>query len=270
MAEGIGTLVPEDRKGDKEGEQVLRPVGFSHLPVPAEAGAGADGEPWRVVRWPVGAEGAPVGSLNFMGGDPVGRPKPRSFALHALARNTEWVEIEMERPLGVDFTPDENGLVRVGSLAPGSEADRRARSGRLDPAQRLQVLAPGDILRAVTSTQLEIPAQASLFGDLSGSQKVATVFGAPTGGKVSKQLWLRTAEALRNGTADNCVRMLLERPAEGSALASWTPQEFQPSIVDEPGEGPRVELAPNQLDGNAVWIALGASFLLLLLTGFGE
>jgi hypothetical protein len=179
------------------------------------------------------------------------------------------VEIEMERPLGVDFTPDQDGLVRVGSLIPGFEAERRARSGRLDPAQRLQVLARGDILRAMTSTQLEIPAQASLFGDLSGSQKVATVFGAPTGGKVSKQLWLRTAEALRNGTADNCVRMLLERPTEGSALATWSPQEFKPSVVDEPGEGPRVELAPNQLDGNAIWIALGASFLLLVLAGFG-
>ena len=71
-------------------------------------------------------------------------------------------------------------------------------------------------------------------------------------------------------TRGYCSRPSPSGTERWGGLASWTPQEFQPSIVDEPGEGPRVELAPNQLDGNAVWIALGASFLLLLLTGFGE
>ena len=222
----------------------------------------------------MGPEGAPVGSLGLRS-QPGGprRPEIRSFALHALAPNTEWVEVEMERPLGVDFTPDENGLVRVGRLTPGLEAERLARSGRLDPARRLQVLAEGDILRAMTSTQLKIPAQASLFGDLSGSQKVATVFGAPTGGdagKRSKTMWLRTAEALRNGTADNCVRILLERPSEGSGLAEWSPREFGPSVVADPlEEGAQNQLAPNQLDGNSVWVVLGLAFLALVLSGFG-
>eukprot|EP00976_Prorocentrum_cordatum_P088711 1187435-Prorocentrum_minimum.AAC.5 len=92
----------------------------------------------------------------------VGKRLKKTFVVEkTLSEGSNLVEVTLERPLGIIFTPDlqqtrAQGLVRVAELVEGGEAEQRAKLARLGRARDSAVLE-GDVLRAFTATVLRYP-----------------------------------------------------------------------------------------------------------------
>jgi hypothetical protein len=163
--------------------------------------------------WPV-AEGAP-GERVRVGVGPVGAAQPRTFLFEkVLPPPSALVVATLPRPLGMVLEEDvRTRRVVVAALAPGGNADRRARRAALDPGSAAAAPAEGDVLRAVTSTNLVYPARA-LLGARPPTRTVV-LFGC------DGQRWPAVAAALKRGlVADGQVTVVLERPEAARQAAA--------------------------------------------------
>jgi hypothetical protein len=87
----------------------------------------------------------------------VGKRKRQQFVVDRLLPDGGlMVQVTLERPLGIVFEPDTAGRVRVGALLDGFQAAQRAAVAQLNQTQA-DVVLPGDMLRAFTTTVLDFP-----------------------------------------------------------------------------------------------------------------
>jgi len=211
----------------------------------------------------------------------VGERKKETFVLKkTLSAESVFVEMTLERPIGVIFTPDTQGRVRVAELVAGYEADRLARKARVG-MRGVGAALEGDVLRAFTCTVLDFPLKAQLLGDLEGTKRKVVLYGA------DEQKWRKTAEALRLGLiADGPLTLILERPPEGSRFCRWTPVKLEVTKSGRQGyseggqrrrdansntyEDATETAAQNDEDGKNAALAVGGlvgTLVLLLLAG---
>lgn len=96
----------------------------------------------------------------------------------------------------------------VAGVAEGSRAEQRLKLAAFDRGQRATAALPGDVLRAVTCTNLVYPAKSLLFG-IQPPQRHIVLFGA------DGQRWEKVSKALKLGLAeDGPVSLILERRCE--------------------------------------------------------
>ncbi|GAB5369302.1 hypothetical protein AAMO2058_001393400 [Amorphochlora amoebiformis] len=137
----------------------------------------------------------------------VGERSLETFYISKLLKDSNLITVSLPRPAGITFSPDSKGFVRV------VEIDKNTASGQLSALSRLGVKKGvgaamiGDILRAVTTTTLDVPVTASLTGELSGVKRRVVLFG------VDQEPWSRVSTALAKGSvSDGDLVMVLERP----------------------------------------------------------
>ena len=226
---------PPQEEEEEEEATTLSPVGYSYIPVP-DARVTAR---WCRVKVPVGE---------------VGELRSEAFCLQPkLPAPSSWVVVTMDRPLGVLFTPDTRGLVRVDGFYEGTSADLEAKKAQLDPSVRPSTMLKGDVLHAFSTAKLRMPARAGLTGDLTGSLRTVEFYG------IQDQPWGTVAEAMRKGEAgDGTMTLVLERPAAYSAEAEYEAQTYVA----------KGEEVPDQV--NFVWLFSALSFLLLFSVGFTD
>ena len=218
----------------------------------------------------VSVEVGPVANEN---GPESGRRRRTFVFAPKLSQPSSLVTVTLPRPMGIVFAPDRQGRARIESLVSGSHAGRAASVGKLSGmgAQAPQV---GDLLRACTSTVFTFTPQAHLLGDLKGTKRVVTCFGA------DGQPWRAVSAALRQGmVADGAVTLVLERPAEGSLDVAWEPmpaaatvaeEEEEEETSEEQAERRKEEFAVEGPSSDTVLVAASAiaGFALLIFTGF--
>jgi hypothetical protein len=163
---------------------------YSYTPLPVEEGTSS-----QRVRVAVG---------------PTTRPQPRTFVFGpALSQPSQLVTVTLPRPLGVVFEEDKRlRRVVVAEVVPRSRAGQRAALAKFDRSKRVDAALPGDVLRAVTCTNLVWPAKSLVFG-MKPPQRHIVLFGA------DNQKWEKVANALKQGlVADGPVTLVLERDLE--------------------------------------------------------
>lgn len=228
----------------------------------------------------------------------VGARQKRTFVLRKVlsssssSSGSDILEVTMERPLGITFERDTEGMVRVADFVEGSRAGRAAAVERLqgvNNAGQRAAAKRGDVLIAFTTTTLSFGPRAQLLGDLSGTKRVVVLFGA------DRQPWSKVVSALKAGlVADGPVTLLLERERDRERAIAWMPEELPPpspnsvrSQKDVGGSADgargatagagggtaggrrRVEDDTNVPDAiNGAFFVSGISFLLLILAGF--
>ena len=173
----------DDDDDDERDARVVR-VKVDCGPVSAYTGGRYDGE--RVTpAWQSTANTPPSERL--------GRgAERRTYAFErVLPRDgTDWtseiVSVTAERPLGIVFEEDADGRVRVGEFVPGGFAAKASEVASLAPFGA-QCCREGDILRAFTATQVVYKTTAALTGDLSGTKRVRTLYGAGRQGLEGRQ-----------------------------------------------------------------------------------
>jgi hypothetical protein len=170
---------------DARGELAYKAISYTPWPV-------AEGEEGDRLRIPVG----PVTNLEL-----------RTFVFtKTLRRESRLVTIRLPRPLGLVFEEDAaHKRVVLAAIVPGGSADSLARKAALDPALAAAAPAVGDVLRAVTATNLVYPTASLVFSARSPERHVV-VYGA------DGQRWPKVATALKRGlVADGEVTLVLER-----------------------------------------------------------
>jgi hypothetical protein len=158
---------------------------YSYTPVPAEAG-----DPGERVRVKVG---------------PAQQRQPRTFLFDRLSqRPSELISLTLPRPLGIVFEEDKrNRRAVVAGIVPRSGAGQRAALARFDKRRRAEAALPGDVLRAVTCTNILWPAKNPFGAKLP--QRHIVLFNAD-------ESWERVANALKQGdSSDGPVTLVLER-----------------------------------------------------------
>lgn len=155
---------------DSKGELAFRAI--SYTPWPVEDGY--DGERIRL----------DVGPLN--------NRQPRTFVFnHVLGRSSEILAVTLPRPLGVVFEKQEaTGRIVVVGFVPGGNAERARKVASLDRRMLRDCLVEGDVLRAVTTTNIVYPTDA-LFG-MKPAQRHVVVYGA------DKQKFSAAMDAVRD------------------------------------------------------------------------
>ena len=173
---------------DRRGELAFKAVGFTPWPVEE----GAPGERLRVAVGPVGTPEAPGLQLRSFIFEKVrhkngcllrcawqaaaqrprraGRPhwpgraaRPRwrrepARVPQVLPPPSQLVMVKLPRPLGVVFEEDaKKGRAVVAELTPGGAAERVARAAALNVQLWACAPRPGDVLRAVTCTNIVFP-----------------------------------------------------------------------------------------------------------------
>lgn len=161
----------------------------------------------------------------------VGGRRQRTFVIRkTFSFSSDVVSVTMERPLGIVFERDTEGMVRVADMVQGSRAGRAAAVERLQGggfSGAAVVGAPrrGDVLRAFSTTTLSFGPRAQLLGDLSGTKRAVVLFGC------DGQPWNKVVGALKAGlVADGPVTLLLERARDQARADAWTAEEI-PSTV---------------------------------------
>lgn len=198
--------------------------------------------------------------------------KSRTYVFErVLPTSSEIVSVTAERPLGIVFEEDADGRVRVSEFIPGSRAAKAAEVASLAPFGA-QCCRKGDILRAFTATQVVYKTTAALTGDLSGTKRVRTLYGA------DDKDWKDVSAALANGrVADGPVTIVVERDLDRDRAEAWprvTEEiEFRGLGEETTAEKRTRERFLNDDDNdrtsaNIAFAAAIASFVGLILAGF--
>jgi hypothetical protein len=173
------------------------------------------------------------------------------------------------RPLGIVFEDDADGRARVADFVKGSDAARANDVAALAP-YGAQCCRRGDVLRAFTATQVVYKTTAALTGDLSGTKRVRTLFGA------DDVPWGEVSAALANGrVADGPITLVLERDVDRERAENWPRREEE---VEFRGLGDESTQAKKQREryasdedterANIAFASAIAAFALLILAGF--
>lgn len=262
--DGYRTFAVAEDDGDDDDDARLVRVKVDCGPVSAYTGGRYDGE--RVTpAWQATSTTPPSERL--------GRgAKSRTYVFErVLPTSSEIVSVTAERPLGIVFEEDADGRVRVSEFIPGSRAAKAAEVASLAPFGA-QCCRKGDILRAFTATQVVYKTTAALTGDLSGTKRVRTLYGA------DDKDWKDVSAALANGrVADGPVTIVVERDLDRERAEAW------PRVTEEIefrglGEETTAEKRTRErfLDdedtdrtsANIAFAAAIASFVGLILAGF--
>jgi len=263
--DGYRTFAVAEDDGDDDDDARLVRVKVDCGPVSAYTGGRYDGE--RVTpAWQATSTTPPSERL--------GRgAKSRTYVFErVLPTSSEIVSVTAERPLGIVFEEDADGRVRVSEFIPGSRAAKAAEVASLAPFGA-QCCRKGDILRAFTATQVVYKTTAALTGDLSGTKRVRTLYGA------DDKDWRDVSAALANGrVADGPVTIVVERDLDRERAEAW------PRVTEEIefrglGEETTAEKRTRErfLDddedtdrtsANIAFAAAIASFVGLILAGF--
>ena len=184
---GNAFLAPEGSEParDRKGKLAYRP--YSYTPYPVDASV--DDEEVRIL----------VG--------PVGNLQPQSFMFpHILNSPSEIVVIQLPRPLGLVFEEEEQtGHAVIVDIIKGSHAAKLCQRASLDPSLEYSAPKEGDVLRAITCTNIVYQTGALLFG-AQKPQRSIILFGA------DGQKWASISAALRKGLyEDGNVTVVLER-----------------------------------------------------------
>ncbi len=259
----------DDDDDDERDARVVR-VKVDCGPVSAYTGGRYDGE--RVTpAWQSTANTPPSERL--------GRgAELRTYAFErVLPRDgTDWtseiVSVTAERPLGIVFEEDADGRVRVGEFVPGGFAAKASEVASLAPFGA-QCCREGDILRAFTATQVVYKTTAALTGDLSGTKRVRTLYGA------DDKDWKDVSAALANGrVADGPVTIVVERDLDRARAEAW-PRVTKEIEFRGLGEETTAEKKTRErfldddddadrTNANIAFAAAIASFVGLILAGF--
>ena len=259
----------DDDDDDERDARVVR-VKVDCGPVSAYTGGRYDGE--RVTpAWQSTANTPPSERL--------GRgAERRTYAFErVLPRDgTDWtseiVSVTAERPLGIVFEEDADGRVRVGEFVPGGFAAKASEVASLAPFGA-QCCREGDILRAFTATQVVYKTPAALTGDLSGTKRVRTLYGA------DDKDWKDVSAALANGrVADGPVTIVVERDLDRARAEAW-PRVTKEIEFRGLGEETTAEKKTRErfldddddadrTNANIAFAAAIASFVGLILAGF--
>ena len=259
----------DDDDDDERDARVVR-VKVDCGPVSAYTGGRYDGE--RVTpAWQSTANTPPSERL--------GRgAERRTYAFErVLPRDgTDWtseiVSVTAERPLGIVFEEDADGRVRVGEFVPGGFAAKASEVASLAPFGA-QCCREGDILRAFTATQVVYKTTAALTGDLSGTKRVRTLYGA------DDKDWKDVSAALANGrVADGPVTIVVERDLDRARAEAW-PRVTKEIEFRGLGEETTAEKKTRErfldddddadrTNANIAFAAAIASFVGLILAGF--
>ena len=231
-------------------------------PVAAYFGGAYDGERLRGSAW--------RGSGSTPPSERDARAFERSYVFDATLEASTIFSVSEERPLGVVFEPDAEGRVRVSEFVDGGKAARANAVSSLAPFGA-QCCRRGDILRAFTATQVVYKTTAALTGDLSGTKRVRTLFGA------DGLTWGEVQAALANGRkADGPITLVLERDADRERAEAWPRPveeiEFR-GLGDESTAAKRERERLSNDDAettraNIVFASGVAAFVLLILAGF--
>jgi hypothetical protein len=263
--DGYRTFAVAEDDGDDDDDARLVRVKVDCGPVSAYTGGRYDGE--RVTpAWQATSTTPPSERL--------GRgAKSRTYVFErVLPTSSEIVSVTAERPLGIVFEEDADGRVRVSEFIPGSRAAKAAEVASLAPFGA-QCCRKGDILRAFTATQVVYKTTAALTGDLSGTKRVRTLYGA------DDKDWKDVSAALASGrVADGPVTIVVERDLDRERAEAW------PRVTEEIefrglGEETTAEKRTRErfLDddddndrtsANIAFAAAIASFVGLILAGF--
>jgi hypothetical protein len=184
---------------DQRGSLAFRAIGFT--PWPAEKDT--NNEKIRLLVGPVSSDAATL------------TKQYRTYAFSKLQSTSKIILITLPRPLGIIFQEDpKTSRIFIAQLIPGSNADQLHKtcklSGSLDKAP-----APGDILRAVTCTNIVYRAGALLFGAQKPGREIV-VFGADDAGREGNPPLPvpKVFGALKMGLIeDGEVQVVLERTA---------------------------------------------------------
>ncbi len=259
----------DDDDDDERDARVVR-VKVDCGPVSAYTGGRYDGE--RVTpAWQSTANTPPSERL--------GRgAELRTYAFErVLPRDgTDWtseiVSVTAERPLGIVFEEDADRRVRVGEFVPGGFAAKASEVASLAPFGA-QCCREGDILRAFTATQVVYKTTAALTGDLSGTKRVRTLYGA------DDKDWKDVSAALANGrVADGPVTIVVERDLDRARAEAW-PRVTKEIEFRGLGEETTAEKKTRErfldddddadrTNANIAFAAAIASFVGLILAGF--
>lgn len=199
--------------------------------------------------------------------------KSRTYVFErVLSTSSEILSVTAERPLGIVFEEDADGRVRVSEFIPGSRAAKAAEVASLAPFGA-QCCRKGDILRAFTATQVVYKTTAALTGDLSGTKRVRTLYGA------DDKDWKDVSAALANGrVADGPVTIVVERDLDRERAEAWPrvteEMEFRGLGEETTAEKRTRERFLDDADdndrtsANIAFAAAIASFVGLILAGF--
>jgi len=185
---------------DQRGSLAFRAIGFT--PWPAEKDT--IDEKIRLLVGPVSSSAATPPTKQY-----------RTYTFSKLQSASKIILITLPRPLGIIFQEDpKTSRISIAQLIPGSNADQLHKtcklSGSLDKAP-----APGDILRAVTCTNIVYRAGALLFGAQKPGREIV-VFGADDAGREGNPPLPvpKVFGALKMGLVeDGEVQVVLERTA---------------------------------------------------------
>lgn len=175
---------------DNRGELIFKAIGFTPWPVPAEEAAHSEG-------------------LRLMVG-PVKKRVPRTYVFDKiLPQPSMLVVVTLPRPLGIVFEEDLSSrnqpCIRVAELLERGNAEQLFKTAKLDVSLAQYAAMPGDVLRAVTCTNIVYKTGALLFGAQLPMREVV-VYGA------DGETWPKTAAALQEGlVSDGEVQVVLER-----------------------------------------------------------
>ena len=194
----------------------------------------------------------------------------RTYVFDAtLAGASEVLSGTAARPLGIIFEDDADGRARVADFVKGSDAARANDVAALAPFGR-QCARRGDVLRAFTATQVVYRTTAALTGDLSGTKRVRTLFGA------DEVPWGEVSAALANGrVADGPITLVLERDGDRERAENWPRREEElefRGLGDESTQAKRqrerFESDEDTERANIAFAGAIAAFVLLILAGF--
>ncbi|GAX77583.1 hypothetical protein CEUSTIGMA_g5027.t1 [Chlamydomonas eustigma] len=136
---------------------------------------------------------------------PISDLKPRTFVFPSLLPAGHLVVISLPRPLGIVLKWDDRRKCAVVSeLIAGGHADQRRKVSSLDAQSAREAVLPGDVLRAVTTTNFVYPTKALLGA--SPPERHLVVYSA------DNMKFSDICTAMRKGDVkDGNVTLVLER-----------------------------------------------------------
>jgi len=231
-------------------------------PVARYAGGRYDGDalraPWDAARTSPGGDDASSSTTR------------RTYVFDAtLPGASEVLSVTAARPLGIIFEDDADGRARVADFVRGSEAARANDVAALAPFGA-QCARRGDVLRAFTATQVVYRTTAALTGDLSGTKRVRTLFGA------DDVPWGEVSAALANGrVADGPITLVLERDGDRERAENWPRREEELEFRGLGEESTQAKKRRERFEpdedterANVAFAGAVAAFVLLILAGF--
>ena len=126
------------------------------------------------------------------------------------------------------------------------------------------------MLRAFTATQVVYRTTAALTGDLSGTKRVRTLFGA------DEVPWGEVSAALANGrVADGPITLVLERDGDRERAENWPRREEELEFRGLGEESTQAKRRRERFEpdedterANVAFAGAVAAFVLLILAGF--